>query len=104
MDSNVGKEQSQQKEELRSAETLYNEANSRLQIAIKLKNMIEMIVIQSLMDVACKKMESARKKLEECRKQQDVIGGKRRKVVENYFICSSKVRKVKSIQCQMFEN
>jgi hypothetical protein len=52
MDSNVGKEQSQQEEELYSAETLYNEANSRLQNAIKLKNMSEMIVIQSLMDVA----------------------------------------------------
>ena len=77
-DSNIAKEQSQQEEELRKAETLYCEANSRLQNAIRAKDMNEMTVVQGLMDVASKKMESARRKLENCRKNQVMIGAKRR--------------------------
>jgi hypothetical protein len=39
--------------------------------------MNEMSVVQGLMDVASKKMESARRKLEDCRKNQITIGSKR---------------------------
>ena len=77
-DSNIAKEQSQQEEELRKAETLYCEANSRLKNAIRTKVMNEMTVVQGLMAVASKKMESARRKLENCRKNQVMIGAKRR--------------------------
>ena len=78
------KEQLKQEEELRKAESLYSEASSRLLNAIKEKDMNEMSVVQGLMDLASKKMESARRKLEDCRKDQVAIGTKRKRVVEKY--------------------
>lgn len=83
-DSSLAQEQLRQEEELRNAESLYSEASSRLQNAIKERDMNEMSVVQGLMDVASKKMESARRKLEDCRKNQITIGSKRKREVEKY--------------------
>ena len=87
------KEQLKQEEELRKAESLYSEASSRLQNAIKEKDMNEISVVQGLMNVASKKMESARRKLEDCRKDQVAIGTKRKRVVEKYSSTLEKLGK-----------
>ncbi|CAB4028421.1 Hypothetical predicted protein [Paramuricea clavata] len=65
-DSSIVQEQLQEEEELQNAESLCSEASTRLQNAIKERDMNEMLVVQGLMDVASKKMESARRKLENC--------------------------------------
>ena len=92
-DDSIAKEQLQQEEELRKAESLYFEASSRLQNAIK-KKTNEMSVFQGLMEVASKKIESARRKFEDCRKDQIAIGSKRKRVLENYSSTLEKLVKI----------
>ena len=52
------REQKKCKEELHVAEGLYGEANRRLQKAITDENMAEITVVQGLLEVGSKKMES----------------------------------------------
>ena len=80
-DSDTGKEQAKQEKELRTAQRLFQEANERLQQALKEKNMGEMTVVSALMEATKKKMQDSTKKLEDCRQEKEVHA-ERRKIID----------------------
>jgi len=65
-------------------QSLYNEAEKRLIEAIKSKDFSEVCVVQGLMEVAKKKMTSARETLEQRHQQMQEIKAKQRKVLDRY--------------------
>ena len=81
------------KEEMCAAERLYGEVNRRLQDAIKNKNMNEITVVQGLLEVTTKKMESTRKNLDKCQKEKEEIDAKRRRVMDKYSSTLAKFAK-----------
>ena len=80
-DSDIAKEQVKQEKEVQLAQRLFQEANERLQQAVKENNMGEMSVVSALMEVAQKKIDEASKKLEDCRKEREVVDSKQRKIM-----------------------
>ena len=81
IEKSVTEEQDKCKEEMCAVERLYGEVNRRLQDAIKNKNMNEITVVQGLLEVATKKMESARTNLDKCQKNKEEIDAKRRRAM-----------------------
>lgn len=66
-------EETEHEAELRGAENLFNESNERLKAAIKGKNFQEVSIVQNLLDVSTKKMETARKKLKNAEKRKNPL-------------------------------
>lgn len=57
------------------------------------KNVVEFTVVQSLMEVATKKMDSAQKILENSHKEKQELGRKHKKMMDSYSTALSKFNK-----------
>ena len=77
-------EQEKYQEELKTAEGLYGNVNRRLQKAIANKNLGEMSVIYTLLEVASKKMKSARSDLIKIQKELKELEGNHKKIMNDY--------------------
>ena len=67
-----------------SVKSIYGEVKRRLQKAIADKNLGEMSVIQALLQVASKKMKSARSDLSKIQKELKELEGNRKKTMNEY--------------------
>lgn len=77
------KSDEESKDNLRRAETLFSEANSRLAKSIKNKDFDEAAVAQGLLDVAKNKMEECRKSLDECADKRKALDSRKRKIIDD---------------------
>ena len=68
--------------ELKTAEDLFDEANTRLAEAVKEKNLSKLPVLQSLLDIALKKMSAARHNMEIWQKERKSLDAKRQKLLD----------------------
>lgn len=80
-------------DDMRLAEKLFEEANSRLKKALKDKNLDEAGIAQGLLDVAKNKMNATRQQMEKNRKERTELGMKRSRMLEDISHCLQKKQK-----------
>lgn len=89
-DSQLQQREKELEDELKSAESLFSEANKRLASALKGKDYSEASIAQGLLEIANEKLSKAAENLRSCRQHRKNSGSRKHKLLDAAIVHGKK--------------